>query len=153
MEDSDYGRLVELMFKVYGSLHSSVFGTGLRVEGLGRLETGALGYLARNGRSCLSETAESLHVSRPQMSGIADCLYAKKLVERKRDEDDRRVVWLSITQAGRASLCDALAATGSRVKELLSPLPPTEILGIKSSLERLAEALGGDRETQLPSGG
>lgn len=142
MEDSDYDELVELMLSVYGTLHTGVFGASLRDEGLGRLETGALGYLSRNGRSCLSETAESLHVSRPQMSGIADCLSEKKLVERKRDEEDRRIVWLSITQTGRTRLKGAVSATGSRVKELLSPLPPAEILGIKSSLERLAEVLG-----------
>lgn len=145
MTQRDYDELVELMFKVYGTLHSGAFGAGKRCDELGRLDTGTLGYLSHHGPSSLSEAAEALCVSKPQMSVLADRLVEKGLVERTRDEEDRRVQWIAVTKAGRAALQEALDATSTRVKRLLSALSPEEIHSIKSSLERLIAVLGGNK--------
>jgi DNA-binding MarR family transcriptional regulator len=134
------------MFKVYGSLHSGAFGAGKRCEELGRLDTGVLGYLSHKGRSSLSEAAESLCVSRPQMSVIVDRLVEKGLIERTRDEDDRRVSWIALTPAGRAALQEALDSASERLRELLAPLAPEELASIKASLERLVAVLSGNKD-------
>lgn len=142
MTQKDYDELVELMFKVYGTLHSGAFGAGKRSEELGRLDTGTLGFLSRHGPSSLSEAAEALCVSRPQMSVLADRLVEKGLVERTRDEDDRRIQWVAITPEGRKALKAALDITSARVRQRLSPLSAEELKGIKASLLRLVEVLG-----------
>lgn len=144
MEEGEYDELVELMFKVYGTLHDGTFGAETSGDGLLCHETRILGCLNRFGRMSPSKIADMLGLSRPQMSMLADGLAARKLIERKRDEADRRIVWIRITPAGQAALHGAIAAVGSRIKVLLHSLPPAEIKGIKGSLERLASALGGE---------
>lgn len=147
MTSGDYDELVELLHQVYGALHSGSLGTGRRSpEGLGRLDTGVLGYLSRMGSSTLTEAAQKLCVSKPQMSVLADRLVEQGLVERTRDEEDRRVTWIAITPAGRAALRAAVRSYSARMKELLAPLSQEQVMGIKSSLERLAAVLEGGSE-------
>lgn len=142
MEDGEYDELVELMLKVYGTLHDGAFGAEDRGDGLLCHETRILGCLNRLGRMSPSKIADVLGLSRPQMSLLADGLAARKLVERKRDEADKRIVWIRITPAGQAALRGAIVAVGARMRVLLQSLPPAEIMGIKGSLERLAASLG-----------
>lgn len=141
MEDGEYDELAELMFKVYGSLHDGNFGAEAGGGGLTCHETRILGCLDCFGRMSPSRIAELLGFSRPQMSIVADGLAARRLIERKRDEADRRIVWIRITPAGQAALRGAIAAVGSRVRTLLSSLPASEIQVIKTTLERLASSL------------
>mgnify|MGYP001439687159 CR=1 FL=1 len=142
MEDSEYDEFVELMFKVYRTLHDGAFDAEARADGLICHETRILGCLSCFGRMSPSKIADLLGFSRPQMSILADGLVERKLIERKRDEADRRIVWLRITPAGQAALREAIAMTGLRVKTLLSPIPTAEIKGMKATLERLAVSLG-----------
>jgi len=143
MEEGEYGEFVELMLKVCKSLHDGAFGTEARGGGLACHEARILGCLSCSGRMSPSRIAELLGLSRPQLSVLADGLAARKLIERKRDEADRRIVWIRITPAGESMLRKSIAATGAHVRELLSPLSAAEVGEIKSSLERLAAALGG----------
>jgi DNA-binding MarR family transcriptional regulator len=144
--DMDYSELVELMFKVYAALHSGDFGARKRCDEFGRLDIGTLGYLSHTGRSTISETADKLCVSRPQMSVIADRLVENGLIERTKDEADRRVSWIAITSEGRKALGEAVEATGARIHERLSRLAPEELASMKASLLRLIEVLGdGDK--------
>jgi DNA-binding MarR family transcriptional regulator len=139
---STYKELVELMFKVYGTLHSGVLGAGKRCEEHGRLDIGVLGYLSRRGKSSLSETADVLCISHPQMSVLADRLVAEGLIERTRDGEDRRISWIATTPEGQAALGEALDSTVSRVQKLLEPLSPEELDCIKSSLKLLIDVMG-----------
>ncbi len=140
--DKEFGELVELLFKVYGAIHSGVFGAGKRGEERGRLDVGTLGFLSHNGKSSLSETARALRVSRPQMSVLADRLVERGWIARTRDEGDRRVQWVAITSEGKAELKRSLKATGERVHEFLVALDPDEVASIKASLVRLVDVLG-----------
>jgi len=144
MEEGEYDELAELMFEAYGTLHDGTIGAETRGDGLLCHETRILCCLKRVGRMSPSKIADLLGLSRPQMSLLADGLARRRLIERKRDEADRRIVWIRITPAGEVALRGAIAAVGSRIRVLLYSLPPAEIMGIKASLERFASALGGE---------
>lgn len=57
-----------------------------------------------NGTMAMSQLAELLDVSLPNVTGIIDRMVEHGLVERARDEPDRRVVTVQTTPAGRAAV-------------------------------------------------
>ncbi|WP_442601916.1 MarR family winged helix-turn-helix transcriptional regulator [Paenibacillus sp. KN14-4R] len=56
--------------------------------------------LSSRGKQKVSELAESLCITSGAITGAADKLIARGFVERTRDEDDRRVVYIAITPQG-----------------------------------------------------
>lgn len=57
-------------------------------------------YLMKNNNSSVSEAADYLQISKPNMTPLLDSLIDLGYVERTRDTKDRRVVRLSLTEAG-----------------------------------------------------
>jgi DNA-binding MarR family transcriptional regulator len=60
-----------------------------------------------NGPATVSEVAEYLGVSLSAVTAMADRLVKIKYITRKRSEDDRRLVWLELTDGGREVLSQA----------------------------------------------
>ncbi|OPX84481.1 MAG: putative HTH-type transcriptional regulator YusO [Pelotomaculum sp. PtaB.Bin104] len=61
------------------------------------------------GKITVSEVAEDLSVSLSAITALADRLFRVGFVKRQRDEQDRRLVWLTLTGEGEkmVSLCQA----------------------------------------------
>src|SRR3954453_23334892 len=60
--------------------------------------------LVSRGAMPMSRVADQLQVSLPNVTGIIERMVEKRLVERTRPEDDRRIVQVRITDAGRDML-------------------------------------------------
>jgi len=60
--------------------------------------------LVSRGAMPMSRLADQLQVSLPNVTGIIERMVEKRLVERTRPEDDRRIVQVRITDAGRDML-------------------------------------------------
>jgi DNA-binding MarR family transcriptional regulator len=100
--------------------------------------------LVSDGPSTMSGLAESLAVSLPNVTGLVDRMAEHGLVERGRDDDDRRVVTVSPTAAGRAAVEEIDLVRRRALAELLSRLAPVQqeqALQIFAALRRNAEAL------------
>ena len=74
----------------------------------------------------LSELAERQAVSLPTMSNSITILVQRGWVGRVRDPQDRRMVLIELTAAGRAVLSEIRGEIEVRVTELLASLSPTE---------------------------
>jgi DNA-binding MarR family transcriptional regulator len=66
--------------------------------------------------------ADALRVRKPTVTALADGLVAAGLAARIRDPDDRRVVRLALTDAGRAALAKADRAYADRLAPVLAEL-------------------------------
>jgi DNA-binding MarR family transcriptional regulator len=100
--------------------------------------------LMSDGPSTMSQLAEALDVSLPNVTGLIDRMVEHGLVERGRDSDDRRVVTVSTTAAGRAHVEEIDLVRRRSLAELLSRLNPTQqaqALQIFAALRRNAEVL------------
>jgi len=87
----------------------------LRTAGLYNLPAGGLQTLcelAATGCDSLtmSSMARKLGVSTAAITGTADALEALGFVTRQHSRTDRRVIWLNLTDRGRAALEDILNA-------------------------------------------
>jgi DNA-binding MarR family transcriptional regulator len=90
--------------------------------------------LERHGEMPMSRLADMLDVSLPNASGVVDRLEEAGFVERTRDQDDRRVVLVRATDAGRKKLAEADVLKDEMVANLLDRLDDLQ-------LERLATAV------------
>ncbi len=102
-----------------------------QVMALGRLEPG---------RPCaMSELAGALRCDNSNVTGIADRLEARGLVERRPAEHDRRVKMLSLTPEG-AELRERLWERLSRPPEAIAALPAEDARALRDILRRALDA-------------
>jgi DNA-binding MarR family transcriptional regulator len=101
-----------------------------RLSPVSAAELSALSVIVYRGPLSLGELADAEQVRPPSASRTVASLVERKLVERERSDEDRRVLRITATRAGRKvleegrqrrleSLRDALAGLGSRDRKLL----------------------------------
>ncbi len=82
--------------------------------------------LMSDGPSTMSHLADSLNVSLPNVTGLIDRMVEHGLVERGRDSDDRRVVTVSTTAAGRAAAEEIDLVRRRQLATVLAQLKPDQ---------------------------
>lgn len=109
-----------------------------------------LARLERRGTRRLTSLAVDEGVAQPSMTQLIQRLEQQGLIERNRDADDRRVVWVAITEAGRALLAERRRSRAEKLAELLAELDPQEeaalsaaVLAALPIVHRLAERQAG----------
>ncbi len=75
----------------------------------------------------MSRLAESLDVSLPGVTGIVDRMVEHGLVERARDDGDRRLVLVSATEAGRATVKEIDLVRRQQLAAVLQRLTPDQL--------------------------
>jgi DNA-binding MarR family transcriptional regulator len=100
--------------------------------------------LTTDGPLPMGRLAEQLDVSLPNVTGIVDRMVAHGLVERLRDDDDRRLVVVSATPAGRQAVeeIDLVRRRQlSRVLDALAPAEQQQALHVFRSMRQAADRL------------
>jgi DNA-binding MarR family transcriptional regulator len=85
----------------------------------------------------MHELGELLLVSRANITGLADCLERRGLVERITSPADRRVRLIRLTRAGRKLLEKILPGHYTRVREMLRGLGNKDKAALSALLTRL----------------
>lgn len=86
-----------------------------------------LKILKTKGKVTVSEVAEELCVSLSAVTALADRLYKVGLVQRQRDEQDRRLVWLMLTGEGEKIMLLCQAARRKVTEKYFSRLPEKDL--------------------------
>lgn len=98
-------------------------------------------YLVHHGSSPISEVANDLMISKPNMTPIIDKLVADGFITRYYDPNDRRVIRVEATSAA----CDFLRAQEIKIKENLtekiSTLSIEDLDKLNSSIQQLSDIL------------
>lgn len=89
----------------------------------------------------LKELADEERISAPALSGHVDRLEAAGLIERVRDEGDRRRVGLGLTDEGARVLKNVRARRTSWLAGRLKELEPDDLAAVESALEALRKLL------------
>lgn len=95
--------------------------------GLSRTHDMILEILATEGAQSPSRLAESLFITSGGITGVSDKLVKAGLAKRKRDEHDRRVVYLEITEEGRRVLEEIREQRNYLMKKMVGHLTDEEI--------------------------
>jgi DNA-binding MarR family transcriptional regulator len=104
-------------------------GTGLSPAGLGILRV----LVARDGLKS-SEVAARGWSTPATVTSVVDTLVRDGYVERRRDPDDRRVVRLFVTEAGRAKCENAVAVVAPRLHRCVEFVDPPDEPAIRKFL-------------------
>lgn len=98
-------------------------------------------YLFRHSDANMSSVAQYLSVPLNTATGIATRLEKKGLIERRRADEDKRVVTICISDAGKAAIRDILAEF-MRIGELLmTALTPDELSAVMSAMNKVYAAI------------
>lgn len=98
--------------------------------------------LQKGGPMTQSALAKDIDLGMSTVNGIIDRLEAKEWVKRERDAEDRRKVFVELTDSGTIQANDAPALLQDKLSEALQALPELEQAAIALSLERIVELMG-----------
>lgn len=98
-----------------------------------------LRMLFREGPLAMGAIAEHLGISLAGATGIIDRLVNQNVVERTRSREDRRVVWVDLSEAGRDRMMRLKDERHQQMQQLLNPLSTHEIEQLLGLLERIAD--------------
>ncbi len=109
--------------------------------------------LAHGGPLPMHAIAESLDVSQASTTGIIDRMEELGYVTRVRDEADRRVVNVALTDAGHELIADMASERRERLAQMLGTMADDDLAALMQGLralrvarERLAEEHAHDRD-------
>ena len=110
-------------------------------NGLTGPQLATLREASRLGPTSVSALARAVHLSQPTVTGILDRLARQGLVERCRDESDRRTVKVSVTVEGHKLLANAPSLLQDRFRRELAKLHDWERTMTLATLQRIAEMM------------
>jgi DNA-binding MarR family transcriptional regulator len=96
-------------------------------------------FLALKGPQRMGEVADLISSSMPAASAVIDRLESMNLVNRRRDTEDRRVVMVELTDAGRAVYLEMNRVREERLNRLFDSMPDSNRIEFAASLERALE--------------
>ena len=85
--------------------------------------------------------AKSLDVRNSTITSLVDRLVKLSLVKRRRDERDRRIVLVELTDKGKKLTEKLLTLRKERLKEIVKELPEEKVKEIYESIKRVKEIL------------
>src|SRR4051812_17257944 len=112
-----------------------------------------LARLEDEGPRRLTSLAIDEGVAQPSMTQLIQRLERQGFVERKRDTDDRRVVWVGITEAGRRLLAQRRSARAAELAGLLATLPPDEQAALATAVQAALPVIRKLAERRTPAEG
>lgn len=111
-------------------------------------------YLEQTGApSKMSGLADATHQSAASLTGVVDRLREKHLVERVRDEKDRRQVMVAATAQGRELVAEIKQARREQLHMALTQLGETELDTLVLLLDRVLMSLARSLERNNEVGG
>jgi MarR family transcriptional regulator, lower aerobic nicotinate degradation pathway regulator len=113
----------------------------MRPLGLGAQQFLVMKQLQRLGQTSQAELADALAIDPSNLAAIAADLADRDLVERTRDEVDRRRYVLRLSRAGEQLLSRTEGAMAAAEADLLAPLDPEQREQLYALLRRLADAV------------
>jgi len=96
--------------------------------------------LAHEGALPMHAIAESLDVSQASTTGIIDRMEELGYVTRERDEDDRRVVNVVLTDAGHELIADLATERRERLAQMLATMTDEDLAALTQGLRALRAA-------------
>jgi DNA-binding MarR family transcriptional regulator len=99
------------------------------------------------GEMKVSDISRELDLSNSTVSGIIDRLVEKKIVQRKRSDEDRRIVMISLADEYRQPVKRGLNAFAQKMRKVLSTITEEDFDSIIRGLEKLEKIL---EESQVP---
>jgi DNA-binding MarR family transcriptional regulator len=97
----------------------------------------ALGLLVKEGPMSMSTMAKKMQVTKQYVTAVVDRLVDEGLAERHPDPNDRRIINLTITDAGKDALVEAKVNAHQNIREALARLSHEDLQRMCGALSEL----------------
>lgn len=91
--------IASLIKEIYSKLNNSIR-EEFEILGFTVPQVLVISMLSRNGELKISDISDGMHITKGTVSGIIDRLENQKIVSRNRSQEDRRVVYVKLTDEG-----------------------------------------------------
>ncbi|MFZ5815273.1 MAG: MarR family winged helix-turn-helix transcriptional regulator [Bacillota bacterium] len=105
----------------------------------------ALLMLHRRGEATMTELAEDLNVPLSTATGIGARLTKRRLIERQRSEEDRRVIVNRLTEEGRALAVKVQGQIDALLERVTTALTPEELSILMTLVQKVLRAFQEER--------
>jgi MarR family transcriptional repressor of emrRAB len=109
--------------------------------GISMAQLHILHTLQRDGEMPMSRLAEVLHVSLSNATGLIDRIEERGFIERTRVAEDRRVVLIRVTEAGRRMLDEVDTVSSDLLRSVVAHIAPAEVAGVGRAIAALRRGL------------
>ena len=114
----------------------------MRKYGITGPQLGALRFVALTPGISMRQLSEKLYLHVSTVSGIVDRLVKRGYVERERSDEDRRIVRLDVTAAGRRVIKRTPLAGMGLLIHTIGDLPSKKLLEVQKVMNLLLELMG-----------
>ncbi|QAA30212.1 MarR family winged helix-turn-helix transcriptional regulator [Clostridium manihotivorum] len=144
MEEANSGIIIIRKLKDIGKLMKKNNGNNFEAMNLTHSQGMLVGVLCHSGEMKVSDLSEKLGLSNSTVSGIIDRLEKQGLVERKRSKEDKRVVYVGVTEVFMNNFRENFNQIEKRFEQMVSSATEDEIETILKGLETLIKIMNCD---------
>ena len=116
---------------------SEAFGRRLQNSGITRIQWIALYYIKTNNRISQRELSNLMNVQDSSAGRLIDRLERDGLIERERDSNDRRVVYIKLSDVGDKLILDLIPLGIKFNEDLVSGIDEKELIIYEKVLEKM----------------
>ena len=139
MDEEKLNQIVDDLYLFFPLFRKKLFKPNkmLKEKKIPRSHYHILKVLKKKGELSISEISRMIHISKSNMTSLIDKLVVEGLVERLRDENDRRVINIAITEEGLHILDDWKKQSNNEIKMNLSSLSEEDLQKFYDSVENI----------------
>jgi DNA-binding MarR family transcriptional regulator len=132
--DEDWAIRFGFLIHDVSRLRRIVYDTTLKPLGVTRSQAWVIAYLSRKEGMAQSDLANQLDLGKVALGGLVDRLEATGLVERRADNEDRRIKRIFLTDDGRKIVARMRRIATATNAEILHGLTPKEVKAAAQTL-------------------
>lgn len=143
MNENEVKEVAENMFQVLKLFQNKMFRPfelAIKCDG-GPMQFRILGMLKHRESISMSDIAHEMMVSKQQLTPVIDKMIEAKLVVRENDSRDRRIINISLDEAGREMLAERTREILGMLVERFKVISDEDVKMLGSSLEQIREVL------------
>jgi len=140
-------KLDEMMPHMVRRMHQEM--TQALADGITGNQFFVMKMMADRGRMTVSEVAEGFNVSLSAVTSLVDRLCKVEMIQRRRSEDDRRVVWLELTEQGRDMVFTCQASRRRVMQRYLGQLEEGELKFMIAIYEKIISMMLREEQGQV----
>ncbi|MDE2026290.1 MAG: MarR family transcriptional regulator [Patescibacteria group bacterium] len=140
MQPTAQTKIIELFFEFSRHLKGSM-SVKSQFADLSMLQMQALIFITTHPNSTMSEIAKHFSIELPSATSLVNKLYKTGLVERKNDKDDRRKIYVVLTEKGVQLLKEGKKIRKQQIEKILSYLSEAEKKQMQSILEKICRSM------------
>src|SRR5665811_1686484 len=133
------GEILKLLPELGRALSTSV-PDKVKYQGVSNAQVRAIVHLSEYGPQTMGDLARGLRITTPSTTGLINPLANMGLVERERNDDDRRVVRVHLSRQAKTMAGQVLTQRKREVEQALQGMSDEARAGLLEGLRRLAGA-------------